>query len=228
MSTVLGNMWGLQAGFVEAVDEALTFPVVVTPGNEELALSWDLQTGVQFYRVWCGLSPDRLVLVADGVTDPGYTISGLLSGQQYFVQVTGVVTPRLSIASVTGDVATQTMAYIPTAAAMGTVQFSTDNYADVPGAAPTDEPFTVTRTGDTSLAASVHYATSDGTLIAGLNYTATSGTLNWDAGDGTDKTFDVPYILAGADGQFFNLALSAPSGVELGSPGTATFTLHDV
>jgi hypothetical protein len=50
--------------------------------------------------------------------------------------------------------------------------------------------FTVTKTGSTSVASSVQYATADDSAVAGTDYSATSGTLNFAAGD-TAKTFTV-------------------------------------
>jgi hypothetical protein len=86
---------------------------------------------------------------------------------------------------------------------------------------------TVTRTGDTSAAASVNFATSNGTATAGADYTATSGTLTFAAGD-TSKTFTVPIIddtLIEPD-ETINLTLTSPAGATLGTQSTATLTIH--
>lgn len=53
--------------------------------------------------------------------------------------------------------------------------------------------FTVTRSGDTSGATSVDFATLDGTAIAGADYTASSGTLNFMANE-TTQTLTVDII----------------------------------
>ena len=50
--------------------------------------------------------------------------------------------------------------------------------------------FTVTKTGSSSVASSVQYATLDDSAAAGTDYTATNGTLNFAASD-TSKTFTV-------------------------------------
>ncbi len=47
------------------------------------------------------------------------------------------------------------------------------------------------RTGGYAGAVSVQYATRDGTATAGGDYQATSGTLNWPAGDTTERTLSV-------------------------------------
>jgi hypothetical protein len=98
----LGGFRGTQAGFVEQVSEDPTFLVNVATGANELSLSWDAVTGALFYRVFCGLNPADLVLVADNFAGTAFSVSGLRGGMQYYVQVTAVMSPRLSIASVTG------------------------------------------------------------------------------------------------------------------------------
>ena len=52
---------------------------------------------------------------------------------------------------------------------------------------------TVTRNGNVSGSATVHYATSDGTATAPADYTATSGDLSFVANE-TSKTIQVPII----------------------------------
>jgi hypothetical protein len=88
---------------------------------------------------------------------------------------------------------------------------------------------TVTRTGDTSGAVSVDFATADGSAVAGLDYTATSGTLNFAAG-ATSATFSVS-VLGDSDfegNETILLSLSNPSsGAELGAPSSATLTILD-
>lgn len=87
---------------------------------------------------------------------------------------------------------------------------------------------TVSRTGGSLGAVSVHYATSDGTAIAGTDYVAASGTLNWADGDTADKTF--PVTVNGtstyAANKTVNLTLSAAGGgAAVGVQSTATLTL---
>ncbi|HVT16429.1 MAG TPA: Calx-beta domain-containing protein [Thermoanaerobaculia bacterium] len=73
---------------------------------------------------------------------------------------------------------------------------------------------TVLRTGGSSGAASVQYATSDGTAVAGVNYRAASGTLSWGDGDASPKSFSVAVLDDGVvDGSHtVNLSLSHPTG----------------
>ena len=86
---------------------------------------------------------------------------------------------------------------------------------------------TVTRTGGSSGAASVHYATANGTAIAGRDYTAASGALSWASGDASSKTFSVavsnatPYTGT----RTFSVALSGASGSALGTPSSSTVSV---
>ena len=78
----------------------------------------------------------------------------------------------------------------------------------------------VSRTGGSTGAVSVSYATANGTAVAGTQYTASSGTLNWASGDAADTTVTVPVSATAFSGsKTFTLALSAPSGgATLGTP----------
>ena len=58
--------------------------------------------------------------------------------------------------------------------------------------ASADARVIVRRNGGTAGAISIDYATSDLSAIAGNDYTATTGTLNWAAGDMTDRTIAIP------------------------------------
>lgn len=88
---------------------------------------------------------------------------------------------------------------------------------------------TVTRSGDSSAAATVDYATADGTATERADYTTALGTLRFAAGE-TSKTFDV---LVNEDSKVeafenFSVALSNPTGgVSLGTPATATIQITD-
>jgi hypothetical protein len=86
----------------------------------------------------------------------------------------------------------------------------------------------VTKTGATSMAASVDYTTSDVTARAGLNYDSTHGTLTFDPGE-TSKTFAVPiHSIAGFNADLsFVVTLSNPV---MAVPGrdTAMVTIRNV
>ncbi len=90
--------------------------------------------------------------------------------------------------------------------------------------------FTVTRSGTTSTAAGVQYATANGTATAGTDYIAETGTVNFAAGQTTqsvtvvvngDTTFE-------ANEQFF-VNLTAPVGATLAdAQGAGTITNDDL
>jgi hypothetical protein len=87
----------------------------------------------------------------------------------------------------------------------------------------------VNRTGDTSSAVTVDYATSDGTAPQRSKYTTANGTLTFAAGQ-TSRTFNVlitdeAYV---EGNQTVNLTLSNPGGIAtLGAQSTALLTIID-
>ncbi len=88
----------------------------------------------------------------------------------------------------------------------------------------------VGRTGDSSVAGSVNWATTDGTATAGEDYTSAGGTLDWAPGNGDDKTIMVAIL---DDALFegpeaFTVTLSSPGGnAFLGEPYIATVNIGD-
>jgi hypothetical protein len=88
----------------------------------------------------------------------------------------------------------------------------------------------VTRSGGSTGAVTVHYATADGTAAAGVNYTAVSGTLSWANGDSSTKSFTVPVLDSHSvfDNKTVNLTLSAPTGgAVFGTTVTASLSIAD-
>lgn len=107
----------------------------------------------------------------------------------------------------------------------GTLQFSTADYSagEDAGAAT----ITVTRTGGSSGAVTVAFATSNGTAQDGTDYTATSGVLSFAAGV-TSRTFTVSTLGGTQDGTSaaLNLTLGSPTGgASLGARKTAVLTI---
>lgn len=109
----------------------------------------------------------------------------------------------------------------------GTLQLSSATYSANEGVPSVT--ITVTRTGGSSGAASVDYATSDNTATQPSDYTAASGTLNWADGDAADKTFTVTI----ADDstveltEAFNVTLSNAVTATLGSISSASVSISD-
>ncbi len=107
-----------------------------------------------------------------------------------------------------------------------TVQFSAAKYSvNENGASAT---LTVTKSGETALPSTVHYATSNGSATAGEDYTAASGDVMF-APNETSKeiTVSITDDNAAEGNEDFTVSLSAPSGATLGNPETATVTIVD-
>jgi hypothetical protein len=88
---------------------------------------------------------------------------------------------------------------------------------------------TVSRSGPTTTAVTVDYATSNGTANAGSDYTGVSGTLTFAAGQAS-RTFTIPIINDTLDenSETVNLSLSNPTGgAQLGTQNTAVLTITD-
>jgi hypothetical protein len=87
----------------------------------------------------------------------------------------------------------------------------------------------VGRSGNTTVAASVEYSTSDASASNRTDYITSSGTLQFAAGE-TVKTFTVPIVddLYVEGTETINLSLKTPSGGSfLGSPSTSTISILD-
>jgi hypothetical protein len=99
-----------------------------------------------------------------------------------------------------------------------TVQFSASTYTVVETAGFV--LLTVQRTGDTTTAVSVDFATTNGTATAGLDYTANNGTLNFAPGE-TNQIIAVPILNDGLPEpsayESFTVTLSNPSNAVLGT-----------
>lgn len=79
----------------------------------------------------------------------------------------------------------------------------------------------VTRTGGTTGAVTVDYATADGTALAGQDYTSTTGTLSWAAGDATAKTITIPITNDAYDEGNETFAVNLTNATNGASIGTA-------
>jgi hypothetical protein len=122
--------------------------------------------------------------------------------------------------------------------APATMQFSASNYSVGEGDLRVN--LTVTRSGDTTSAAKVSFATFDDAGLQNCNvknaiasprcdYENTIGALTWTAGDASPKTFSVALVDDSyAEGnEAFRVTLSNPSGATLGTPSTAIVTIVD-
>lgn len=124
--------------------------------------------------------------------------------------------PSSAIATIAGDAV----------AAVGSLQLSASSYGI--GQAAGIVSVTVNRTGGSSGAVSVTYATANGTAVAGTDFTAGSGTLSWASGDAASKSFSVAISNATpfSGSKAFTVELSgATGGATLGSPSSAGVTI---
>jgi hypothetical protein len=109
----------------------------------------------------------------------------------------------------------------------GIIKFSATDYSV--GEADGQEVLTVTRTGDTSLAANVDYSSADVTAKEHSDYSTAVGTVKFAAGE-SSKTITVlinndSYV---DPAEIFTVTLSNPTrGAQLASPGTATVLIND-
>lgn len=141
--------------------------------------------------------------------------------------VTGDLNGTLKLDRLTLNAGSDIQSYIATLP-VSSAQFSAANYTVNENAGTV--VINVTRTGDTSGAVSVNYATSDGTAQQRSDYLATTGTLSFAAGE-TSKTFTVSIIddayVEGSETINLTLSNPNPSTVTLSSPVTATLTILD-
>ncbi|MGH9875098.1 MAG: S8 family serine peptidase [Pyrinomonadaceae bacterium] len=86
----------------------------------------------------------------------------------------------------------------------------------------------VTRSGDTSMPASVNYATSDGTATQKGDYTQVAGKLTFAAGE-TSKSFPVLIVddVFQESTETFNVTLTNPIGTILGATSVAAVAISD-
>jgi len=87
----------------------------------------------------------------------------------------------------------------------------------------------VARSGGSTGAASVQYASFNSSAVAGSDFAATSGTLNWANGDSATKTIRIPIYndtLADAN-ETFQVRLSNAAGASLGSVTQTVVSIAD-
>ncbi len=126
---------------------------------------------------------------------------------------------------INGSTGPYTISLLSSTSSTPTLQFSASTYNA--GEASGFIIITVTRSGDTSAASTVAYATSNGTAKEGKDYVAAQGVLSFAAGE-TSKSLPVLIIdNAFVDGtRTVNLALSNPTGATLATT-TAVLTIND-
>ncbi|HUN71744.1 MAG TPA: Calx-beta domain-containing protein [Steroidobacteraceae bacterium] len=126
----------------------------------------------------------------------------------------------------TPHTATVVIAGSGTSGSAGSISLSAASYsvAQSGGAVVID----LQRTGGSSGAVTVNYATSNGTAVAGTDYTAASGTASWGNGDVSTKSFSVAVSDATpfTGTKTFTVGLSgASNGASLMAPSSATVSI---
>jgi len=136
-----------------------------------------------------------------------------------------------------GDVGSVTLNWNASNCVASSVQFSQSNYSVNESAGFIQ--ITITRTGSVSGSAAVNFATSDSAGLASCSvtngfasercdYATTTGTARFASGENSASVI-IPIVndalVEGSEN--FAISLSAPSGVTLGSPTTATITIID-
>jgi hypothetical protein len=175
-----GNPINVSATSTETnVDTSVSFPGVTTTVADTLvvvAMAGDLPdtNGSGNFSGWTNANLTNLTEQIDNTTTSGNGGAlGVATGGKATAGASGSTTATLGTAAVK---AMMTIALTPAPTTSGTLQFSNTTYSQSENG--TSATITVTRTGGSSGAASVQYATSNGTATAGSDYTATSGTLN--------------------------------------------------
>ncbi len=94
----LGSAWGGQAGFVEQVSTPPLIALCLAGGQGSITVSWSPVAGNLGYSVYCGVSGEDMLPIAEQVPGSPYVIGSLGAGP-YFIQVTADLGDRSSEAS---------------------------------------------------------------------------------------------------------------------------------
>ena len=200
--------------------------------GQQIAIS---QTSTAFDAFLFLLSPTGSVLAIDDNSGGGTNARIPGPTGAFTLPTTGTYTILANAinASMTGNYAVT----LSGASVAATIQLTFSSYAINEGGGAVNVG--VTRTGDTTLAASVGYATSDtaglnncsfinGVASARCDYITSVGTVRFAAGE-SSKTISIPIVDdAYAEGdEAFTITLSNALGATLGAPNTATITIQD-
>jgi hypothetical protein len=213
---------GLAASFGSGV-ENLSWSAPSDDHTASAALSYNLRVGTSSGGTQIvsplSLSAGTRLVPQDGNVGErtSYALSGLTPGSTYHWSVQAVDSGFAGSAFASEGTFT-----VPESFALSASAYSV-------GESGGQATITVTRSGWTDGAASVHFATANGTATAGSDYTAVSQTVSFAKGD-TSKTVSIPITDDSAveSSETVLLSLSSPSaGATLGSPSSATLTISD-
>ncbi|MDP3294196.1 MAG: Calx-beta domain-containing protein [Nevskia sp.] len=129
--------------------------------------------------------------------------------------------------AVLGATKTETLSIIDNDGLPGVIAVGSASYTVAENAGSISIP--VTRSGGSTGAASVTYATASSSAAAGSDFTAASGTLTWANGDAATKTVSITLFndTLAESSESFQLRLGTVAGASLGSPATAVVTISD-
>jgi hypothetical protein len=193
------------------------------PGSGSVSLNTSGSNFDTLLAVYTGSSVDGLVAITknDDVTPGVVTISSVqfnaVAGTTYQIAVDGFDADQ-------GNISLN----FTLPAGPNTVQFNTSTASATETLnATTKVDLLVTRTGNTTLAATVNYATSDASANDRKDYLASRGTLHFGAAE-TMKTIPVFIIddRFGETPETFNITLSNPVGCTLGSQVSMVITIN--
>jgi streptogramin lyase len=169
-----------------------------------------------------GVPPEAAANITPNING-GFDVTGT-----HTYTTTGTFTITTSIRDIGGaSISGTALALVTGISQSGTLQFSSIITSAAEGAGTTT--LTVTRTGDTSIPASVNFETNDGTAVQKSDYTFNFGTLQFAPGD-TSKTIQISLVndvfVEGSETFFVNLSNPSPNFV-LGTPSSIAVTITD-
>lgn len=176
----------------------------------------DPDGGVISYS-WAQVSGTSVTLTDSNTATPSFTAPNVTETLSFIMTVT-------DDAGFTGaDMVDINVTAAPTS---GVLALSNTTYSVAENG--TTATITVSRTGGSTGAVSVDYATSDGTATTAGDYSAASGTLNWIDGDSADKTFSINITNDGTYevDETLGITLSNAVSASLGT-SSATLTITD-
>lgn len=188
-----------------------------------------VDTGARFRTVMAYSSACSAVGVSctriNSFSSPAFTFNGAVTGNATTANAARMLNEtRTTVA----NFRTATVAVEPS-----TVAFALTNYAVTEGGPAVSA--VVTRTGNSTGAASVTWTTANGTAVAGQDFgtagssTQRSGTLSWAAGETGSKSIPIPMIDDAEleSTETFTLRLSGPVGAVIGTNSQTTVTVTD-
>jgi hypothetical protein len=218
------STWSASSNLVTPPTTVPSMPAIgsATSSNHQVTLSFSppasASGSITSYTATC--YPGGIT--ATGNTSP-ITVTGLTMGTTYTCSV--AATNAIGTGSATAGLSV-TPSTTPTTTTPDTVTFGFDAAGYGINETAHTVTFTVIRSGDPTVVASVDFVTSDGTATAGADYVATSGTLRFAAGE-TTKTFTLSVLddtLVEPD-ETINLKLVNPIGGSFGKNSNITLTI---